>query len=177
MSYQSHPRKKSNQLKLIFWITFRHNRSLWGGKNCQRRFGKTLPQSWKRCQFLAIKIRTRWCGQNWRTGVYQTQTASQVCQKILFEFGLVFPPKIISSNYPFRMAEDKAHRTMLDAAKLADELRMEQDNTTRYKNSQITCTRHRNLQNIRIQTLQIFCYNFFTWSKVGTIALEKNNLS
>ena len=33
------------------------------------------------------------------------------------------------------MAEDKAHRTMLDAAKLADELRMEQDNTTRYKNS------------------------------------------
>ena len=44
---------------------------------------------------------------------------------------LVFPPKIISSNYPFRMAEDKAHRTMLDAAKLADELRMEQDNTTR----------------------------------------------
>ena len=34
------------------------------------------------------------------------------------------------------MAEDKAHRTMLDAAKLADELRMEQDNTTRYKNNQ-----------------------------------------
>merc|ERR1712029_1124466 len=30
-----------------------------------------------------------------------------------------------------RMAEDKAHRTMLDAAKLADELRMEQDNTNR----------------------------------------------
>ena len=30
-----------------------------------------------------------------------------------------------------RSAEDKAHRTMLDAAKLADELRMEQDNTTR----------------------------------------------
>ena len=30
-----------------------------------------------------------------------------------------------------RMAEDKAHRTMLEAAKLADELRMEQDNTNR----------------------------------------------
>jgi len=30
-----------------------------------------------------------------------------------------------------RMAEDKAHRTMLDAAKLSDELRMEQDNTNR----------------------------------------------
>jgi len=30
-----------------------------------------------------------------------------------------------------RMAEDKSHRAMLDAAKLADELRMEQDNTTR----------------------------------------------
>merc|ERR1719189_1617940 len=30
-----------------------------------------------------------------------------------------------------KMAEEKAHRTMLDAAKLADELRMEQDNTTR----------------------------------------------
>ena len=41
----------------------------------------------------------------------------------------------------------------------------------------ITCSRHRNLQNIRIQTLQIFCYNFFTWSKVGPIALESNNLS
>ena len=25
----------------------------------------------------------------------------------------------------------------------------------------ITCSRHRNLQNIRIRTLQIFCYDFF----------------
>ncbi len=30
-----------------------------------------------------------------------------------------------------RSAEDKAHRTMLDAAKLADELRAEQDHTNR----------------------------------------------
>ena len=73
-----------------FWLfTFRHFCCVWGGKNCQRRFGATLPQSWKWCQFLAIEIRTRWCGQNWRTGVYQTQTASQVCQKniwILIDF-------------------------------------------------------------------------------------------
>ena len=85
-------------------FTFRHLCCVWGGKNCQRRFGKTLPQSWKRCQLLATKIRTRWCGQNWRTGVYQTQTASQVGKKI-FVFWLIFPPKIISSIFFFRLAE------------------------------------------------------------------------
>ena len=42
---------------------------------------------------------------------------------------------------------------------------------------QLTCSRHRNLQNIRIQTLQIFCYDFFAWSKVGPIAPESHNLS
>ena len=47
-----------------------------------------------------------------------------------------FPTKNNLVKLLFRMAEDKAHRTMLDAAKLADELRMEQDNTTRYKNRQ-----------------------------------------
>ena len=40
----------------------------------------------------------------------------------------------------------------------------------------ITCSRHRNLQNIQIRTLQIFCYDFFAWSKVGPIALESHNL-
>ena len=35
----------------------------------------------------------------------------------------------------------------------------------------ITCSRHRNLQNIWIPILQIFCFDFFAWSKVGRIAL------
>ena len=44
------------------------------------------------------------------------------------------------------------------------------------KASHLTCLRYRNLQNIRIRTLQIFCYDSFTWSKVGRIAPESPNL-
>ena len=38
----------------------------------------------------------------------------------------------------------------------------------------LTCSRHRNLQNIRI--LQISCYDFFAWSKVGRIAPDSRKL-
>ena len=88
-----------------FWLfTFRHICCVWGGKNCQRRFGKTLPQSRKWCQFLAIKIRTRWCSQNWRTGVYQTETASQVCKKNIWSL-IDFPAKNNLVEIIFRLAE------------------------------------------------------------------------
>ena len=38
----------------------------------------------------------------------------------------------------------------------------------------VTCSRHRNLQNIQI--LQVFCYDFFAWSIVGRIDPDSRNL-
>ena len=38
----------------------------------------------------------------------------------------------------------------------------------------MTCSRHRNLQNIQI--LQIFCYGVFAWSKVGWIVPDSRNI-
>ena len=40
----------------------------------------------------------------------------------------------------------------------------------------VTCLWHRKLQNFWIRILQIFCYDFFAWSKVGCIAPESRNL-
>jgi chromosome segregation ATPase len=41
-----------------------------------------------------------------------------------------------------RSSEDKAHRTMMDAAKLADELRMEQDHTNRLESERKVAENH-----------------------------------
>ena len=85
-------------------------------------------------------------------------------------------PKLLSRYYfhPYALANWFRHQSISKWHIWAkDFLKLE---TTTISLKLITCLGHRNLQNIRIWILQIFCYDVFAWSKVGRIAPDSCNL-